>query len=55
MKEKTYKDYTLNEKIIYAKAWNAAIETAAKHVELYDKWFAKEIRKLDKSIQACDD
>lgn len=28
--------------------WNKAIEAAAKHVELYDKWFAKEIRKLKK-------
>ncbi len=59
MKEKHYKDYTLDEKIIYAKGWNAAIEAATETAKInqYKNPYnmLKEIRKLDKSIQAYDD
>lgn len=62
MKEKTYNDYTLDEKLIYAKGWNAAIEAAAKVVDQANRdgpyqaiMSATEIIKLYKSIQACDD
>jgi hypothetical protein len=57
-KEKKYNDYTLDEKIIYAKGWNAAIKEAAKLAETskgYPTTVSQNILKLDKSIQACDD
>jgi hypothetical protein len=68
MKEKTYNDYTLDEKLIYAKGWNAAVKASAKivetkfnnhgwnyHLPSVGREMAHDILKLDKSIQACDD
>lgn len=56
--EKKYDDYSLNEKIIYAKGWNDAVRAAAKLAETskgYPTTVSQNILKLDRSIQACDD
>lgn len=55
--EKKYKDYSLNEKIIYAKGWNEAIRAAAKICQHHGVIITVQeaIEKLDRSIQACDD
>lgn len=57
MNEKQYNDYTLSEKTIYAKGWNDAIRAASKLAEDNNTGTAStnQIRRLDKSIQACDD
>ena len=55
--EKKYDDYSLNEKIIYAKGWNDAVRAAAKICEEFGTIITVQeaIEKLDRSIQACDD
>ncbi len=62
----TWKPSNLNEAIVYAKGWNDAVQAAAKVAENFarrDRPYAvticdlaaTEIRKLDRSMQACDD
>ena len=66
---KGYENYTLNEKIIYAKGWNAAIQCAAKIAKEHSRWIGSDnyanpidnleisnkIKKLDVSMKATDD
>ena len=66
---KGYENYTLNEKIIYAKGWNAAIQSAAKIASEHSRWIGSsnyantidnkdienKIKQLDVSMKATDD
>lgn len=58
--QKQYEDYTLDEKLIYARGWNAAITKALqvmhKAAESKDiRSVMLEVLELDKSMQATDD
>jgi len=53
MKEKQYKDYNLNEKIIYAKGYNQAIRDAVNMFK--DKRTIDRLLMLDKSVPVTDD
>lgn len=58
----TWKPRDLNEAVVYAKGWNAAVEAAARVADGFrcggcgmDGKAATAIRALDKSMKATDD